>query len=437
MQLIRKSLAGLIAAGLMATAAPALAQSGSQDVPAPAAAAEAAGKKKAGKAGKKAKKAEPKGDPRAHQIYWDAVADKRRVRNAKRRTGEPLVLEDYVLTQPPPGSPPRRVQRDPVEPGVPRIPAVADFLKAAADKHRFVPERPESEAEFKRAYARIASAAGLTAEQAVGIYVFETGGNGTYDVQAGLTHPTKKSRPISPAIGYNQLLSTNSISLLAEHGDRFVEVLKQKAETLSGDAKTAFTKKIEGVQRMIAFSRSVPYGWKEHDKLAKTTRAGMGIHAAILDADLGPLMQTQKLMDSIAFARSKGHTAPLSAVDLEMMNLTGDGNGFDLVTMPPEWRDVVPTSNFFQPGGYTVNPIARRTGVVAALFAAMERKMNRASQLDGAKELAAAFAEVTGKPTLEAEATPPKDTFQPASASSEPASVGAVEASAEPRSETR
>ena len=31
-----------------------------------------------------------------------------------------------------------------------------------------------------------------------------------------------------------------------------------------------------------------------------------------------------------------------------MMNLTGDGNGFDMVTMPADWRDKVPTANFFQ-----------------------------------------------------------------------------------------
>ncbi len=36
-------------------------------------------------------------------------------------------------------------------------------------------------------YARVAAAAGLTREQAVRIYAFETGGNGGYDSQAGLT----------------------------------------------------------------------------------------------------------------------------------------------------------------------------------------------------------------------------------------------------------
>jgi hypothetical protein len=33
--------------------------------------------------------------------YWNSVAEKRRIRNTKRRNGETVVLEDYVLTQPP------------------------------------------------------------------------------------------------------------------------------------------------------------------------------------------------------------------------------------------------------------------------------------------------------------------------------------------------
>ena len=49
-----------------------------------------------------------------------------------------------------------------------------------------MPHRPESDVEFKRAYAKAAVAAGLTRDQAVRIYAFETGGNGTYDVQAGI-----------------------------------------------------------------------------------------------------------------------------------------------------------------------------------------------------------------------------------------------------------
>ena len=55
-----------------------------------------------------------------------------------------------------------------------------------------------------------ARAAGLTRDQIVGVYAFETGGKGAYDTQAGLEPPRPGAHAISPAIGYNQLLSTNT-----------------------------------------------------------------------------------------------------------------------------------------------------------------------------------------------------------------------------------
>ena len=324
-------------------------------------------------------------------VYWNAVVEKRRTRNAKRRDHLPIQLADYVLTQPPLYSgPPRPI--DPAGPPPeekPPIPVVADFLKAAAEQHGFVPQRPPSEIEFKRAYAKAASAAGLTRDQIVGVYAFETGGNGTYDMQAGVS--ATRPHAISPAIGYNQLLSTNSVSILAESGTRLLAALRQKAKATTGDARFAMERKIEALKRMIAFSRSVPNSWNEHDQLAKTTAGGLGIHAAILDIDIGPLLQVQKLVNSVRFARAKGYTAPLSAAELELMNLTGDGNGFDMVTMPQTMRERVPTANFFQQSGYERNPVARRTGVVACLLADIEGKMMRASQSPGAKDLAAAF----------------------------------------------
>jgi hypothetical protein len=329
------------------------------------------------------------------QAYWDAVAAKRRIRNAKRREHRPIVLDDYVLTQPPVYSgPPRPIDpRAPEQPSPerPQIPVVADFLQNAAEQFSFVPQRPATEMDFKRAYAKAALAAGLTRDQIVGIYVFETGGNGNYDSQAGLVPYRPGARPISPAIGYNQLLSTNSVSLLAEHGGRLMAALRQKSNALSGNARTAMERKIAAFQRMIAFSRSVPNHWSEHDRLAKTTAGGFGIHAAVLDIDIGPLLQVQKLVDSIRFARAKGYTAPLTAAELELMNLTGDGNGFDIVTMPHELRARVPTSNFFQQQGYERNPVARRTGVVANLIADVEGKMQRGAQAQGARDLAASF----------------------------------------------
>jgi hypothetical protein len=331
------------------------------------------------------------------EAYWQSVADKRRARFAKRRDGEPVVLDDYVLTQPPlyagPPRPPgyRAPRRDPRAPIV-RIPHMSDFLAAASEQFHFAPERPRSEAEFMQAYARVATAAGLTRDQAVRIYAFETGGNGTYDVQAGLTTPRRKgARPISPAVGYNQLLNTNTIGLLAANGDAFMQALANALPQSAGPQRQAMERKIEALRRMIVFCRTVPYAWNEHDKLAKFTRGGVGVHAALLDRDLGPLLQTQKLLDSVAFARGKGYAAPLTAVQLELMNFTGDGNGFDMVLMPQELRERVPTSNFFLRGGYERNPIARRTGTVAALYAAIDAKMDRASREAGARELAAAF----------------------------------------------
>lgn len=142
---------------------------------------------------------------------------------------------------------------------------------------------------------------------------------------------------------------------------------------------------------MIAFCRSVPARWSEYDRLAKTTAGGWGVHAAVLDIDIGPLLQVQKLVDSVHFARTKGHTAPLTAAELELMNLTGDGNGIDMVTMPDALRRRVPTANFFQPHGYWRNPIAKRTGVVANLFAEVEATMAHEALSPGAKDLAAAF----------------------------------------------
>ena len=271
------------------------------------------------------------------------------------------------------------------------IPVVADFLKNAAEQFGFVPDRPANDLDFKRAYARTALAAGLTRDQIVGVYAFETGGNGAYDSQAGLVPYRAGARAISPAVGYNQLLSTNTVSLLAGDGNRYLLALRQKAKGLTGPARLTMDRKIEGLKRMIAYSRSVPNRWSEQDRLAKTTLGGFGIHAAVLDIDLGPLLQVQKLTDSVRFARAKGYAPPLTAAELELMNLTGDGNGFDMLTMPQALRTRVPTANFFQQQGYERNPVARRTGVVANLIADIESKMGRGAQAQGARDLATAF----------------------------------------------
>jgi hypothetical protein len=329
------------------------------------------------------------------EAYWSLITQKRRERAAKRAGEQPLALEDYVLTQPPVyGGPPKPV--DPSRPpdekpasSRPYVPVVADFLAAAKQEFKFVPRQPQSEGEFKRAYAEVALAAGLRKEQIVRIYSFEAGGNGGYDVQAGLERD-KSGRAITTALGYNQLLATNSVEVVAESGPHFVQALTARAAALPGPEKAALENKIAVLRKMISFARSVPDAWNEHQALAGTSK-GLAIHALNLDVDIGPYLQTQKLMDSVVFARRKGFPETLTAAELEMMNLTGDGNGFDMITMPHEWRSRVPTANFFQRGGYRDNPVAQRNNVVARLIAATDAHMDREIKLPGSRELAVAL----------------------------------------------
>jgi hypothetical protein len=327
--------------------------------------------------------------------YWSAISEKRKGRNAKRRERQSIALDDYVLTQPPVYSGPKRpVNPEPEEEKPPRerkpIPVVADFLKAAADNFQFVPQRPSSEVEFKRAYARYALAAGLTREQAVRVYSFETGGTGNHDMQSGLSASRPGSRAISTAIGYNQLLTTNSVELLAEQGHEFIKDLTARAAALSGAPRKAMDQKLAVLKKMVAFTLTVPDTWSDHEKLANTPQ-GWAVHAMVLDIDVGPMLQTHKLLTSVIFARAKGYNRALSAAELEMMNLTGDGTGLDMVTMPQAMREQVPTSNFFQRGGYERNPVAIRHNTVAKLLAVTDERMDFNSGKPGAKELAASF----------------------------------------------
>ena len=176
-----------------------------------------------------------------------------------------------------------------------------------------MPQRPQSEIEYKRAYAKVASAAGLTKEQVVRIYGFEAGGNGTYDVLGARASTTALG--LQPAFEYNQ---RGNVAINSSN------VLKAKATKLSGAPKKTLESKIDVLQRIVDFSRTVPDDWSEHQKLAKTPK-GLGIHSMNLDIDIGPLLQTQKLINSVIFADQKGFKGILSAAELEMMNLTGDG----------------------------------------------------------------------------------------------------------------
>src|SRR3954462_3932373 len=64
--------------------------------------------------------------------YWTSISEKRRGRNAKRRDRQPIGLDDYVLTQAPLYSGPKRPSNPEGEPEAPprerkAIPVVADL----------------------------------------------------------------------------------------------------------------------------------------------------------------------------------------------------------------------------------------------------------------------------------------------------------------------
>ena len=323
--------------------------------------------------------------------YWTSIGEKRRTRYAKRRDGQPIALDDYVLIQPPVYTGPGRPPGPPPEPPPeikprPRkiIPTVADVLRAAADYYQWAPQQPISEIDFKRAYARYATSAGLTREQAVRVYSFETGGNGTHASQSGGSHA------ISTAVGYNQLLTTNTVELLAEQGKEFLRELKQRAADLTGPARQAMEHKISVLAKMVVLATSVPDEWAQHEKIGDTPQ-GWALHSMVLDIDVGPMLQTHKLLTSVIFARQKGYMRPLTAAELEMMNLTGDGTGLDMVTMPKAMREQVPTSNFFVRNGYERNPVAIRHNTVAKLLAITDSRMDENSTKPGARELASVF----------------------------------------------
>ena len=90
------------------------------------------------------------------------------------------------------------------------------------------------------------------------VYSFETGGNGNHDMQSGLSASRPGSRAISTAIGYNQLLTTNSVELMAEQGHEFVKALTEKAAGLSGAPRKAMDHKLAVLKKMVAFTRTVP-----------------------------------------------------------------------------------------------------------------------------------------------------------------------------------
>jgi hypothetical protein len=335
--------------------------------------------------------------------YWDAVDEKRQGRKKKRSAKIPFDASDYVMSFPLKYKGPSlsgdlaakydqfveaQRQTDPTQPK--ELATIPDYLDAAKSVYNFVPERV-SEKEFKFRYAAEAAALGLSKEQVVRIYALETGGVGTYDMQAGI-HPTKKTgRAISSALGYAQLLDANSVNELARSGATFIARINQKLRDPSNSpARTALLKrKLAVLKKMYANVKHQPFEWDVQQAYAKT-RAGMGIHTLNIDGDIGPMLQAMKLKTLVDTAEKQGKYS-LSGAEMELMNLAGPVTGLEMMQSPGA---DAPTTNFFARRAYYVNKMVKGlTG--SQLQAELDRRMMQAITTPGSQEFAAAFDSVS------------------------------------------
>jgi hypothetical protein len=326
--------------------------------------------------------------------YWSAVDERREARRRKRAAGERFDQRDFILVQPPRFQGPdlpadvARIVASVRPPDTPREPQpdLAEFLAHAKQVYGFVPTRT-TEAEFMRRYAEESLALGLTKDQVVRVYALETGGRGTFDMQAGIDPETRKGRPISSALGYAQLLAANSINELVKHGDAFIERLDALARRSGTPARRVaeLRGKIVVLRRMQRAAKSVPNAWSAHVELARQPK-GMGIHALNLDADVGPWLQTIKLRGVRDVADKAGKTN-LTGAEIELMNLAGPQTGLDM--MDPV-AHAVPTANFFARRAYYRNPIVNDRSS-AELLKALDDRMNVNLTKSGSIAFAKAF----------------------------------------------
>ncbi|MEQ1715604.1 MAG: hypothetical protein ABL907_06415 [Hyphomicrobium sp.] len=355
-------------------------------------------------------KAARRGFEQELDAYWEKVDGKRQERKKKRAAKMPFVPGDYVMSLPPAYAGPKLSEtlgakyaaflrdQEKTQPEPPKdMAVVADYLAAAKRVYGFEPERL-SEKDYKRRYAEEARALGLAKDQVVRVYALETGGIGTYDMQAGI-HPIKKTgRAISSALGYAQLLDANSVNELSQHGSFFIDKLAQKARNpnLSAARKRALKNKIAILKRMYANAKRVPYEWERHQSYAKTPE-GMGMHVLNIDGDIGPVLQAMKLKGLMDLAAKNGRPN-LSGPEIEVMNLSGPATGLEL--MQPAGLKA-PVTNFFARRAYYVNKmVVGLTG--EQLLAELERRMNESVKAQGSIEFAEAFdavasARATGK----------------------------------------
>jgi len=271
------------------------------------------------------------------------------------------------------------------------LPGIPDFLASALSHYKFEPERIP-EIEFKRRYAREALSIGLRKDQVVKIYALETGGNGTADMQAGIHPISGKGRPISSALGYAQLLSANTISVVTKHGRKFLARLEGMARrTSDSKRRQRLEAKIKSLRAMIRTARSVPNRWSRHQALSRTSR-GRGLHPLNIDGDIGPWLQVIKLAELKKMAERKGRPS-LSGAEIELMNLAGPATGLEMLL--PVARDK-PTANFFSRRGYYRNTIVRGKSA-KDLVVALDERMKVNLQQRGSQLFSRVFDEIAAE----------------------------------------
>ncbi|MEL7542253.1 MAG: hypothetical protein AAGJ70_00600 [Pseudomonadota bacterium] len=341
--------------------------------------------------------------------YWAAVERKRKTRRARKAKKLALRRADYVTSYPPSYKGPRRPKcldraKGP-ETGKRKpstLPLVSDFRRNAKRLYGFTP-RSTTEWNYKTAFAREALSVGLTAEQVVGVYALETGGIGPYFRQSGIfpvdqkCRPLKRNRgrPASTALSYAQLLAANTNIMAREMGAELAERLEQnarharaaRAEELRAKARVLRTM-ARDIRRGLARQKGSP--WTRYRAFAKTNR-GQAVHALLLDADIGPILQVHKLRKIVAGARRAGFNR-VSSAQLELMNLAGPGTGLEMMT---PLGSKMPTANFFSRGGHDRNPVVKnRTG--AGLLNKLAERIAAQMTKCGSKEFLAAFRNVSG-----------------------------------------
>ena len=352
---------------------------------------------------------------RQSDTYWNSISTMRSLRRLKLRKAKKLATSDYVLNHPPkyqgikkprcklpvkvePAKPPKPVK--PVKPSKP-LPVVADFLRAAKSIYGFVP-RHTSERRYKLAYARETLAAGMTADQVVGVYALETGGIGPYSRQSGIFITNNKCQARKPkgkaastALGYAQLLSANSSATIALQGKIIAAKLAHMARQAKGGSAINLQLKSQTILRMhkdikrYTRRRRRKNGWREYVAYGKTGK-GHAIHALNLDADVGPMLQVLKLTRIRDAAARKGFMR-VTGAEMELMNLVGYGRGLEMMRPVAHGAS---TANFLSRRGYFRNPVARgRTA--AQLLEKLRTIIAKRMLACGSVEFMRAFAEVS------------------------------------------